>query len=91
MSKKTRSHKRNKTHKSYKRNKTHKKNRTYRRHTRRHTRRHLYRKRREILTLPGSKGVPIFSIPEKKQAQKILVNHDSNNHSGNMIPGLRNM
>lgn len=87
MSKKTRSHKGHKTHKSYKRNKTHKKNRTYRRHTRRN----LYRKRREILTLPGSKGVPIFSIPEKKQAQKILVNHDSNNHSGNMIPGLRNM
>ena len=68
------------------------------RHTRRHTRRHRkhtrrHRKhtrrynRRQIMTLPGSQGVPLFSVPEKKHTQKILVNSDK--QSGNMIPGLR--
>ena len=85
MSKKTK-----RSHKRYKRHRTHKKHITHKKHTRRHTRRHLYRKRREILTLPGSQGIPLFSIPVKKQPQRILINHKSNN-SGNMIPGLRNM
>jgi hypothetical protein len=50
-------------------------NKKTKRHTRRHTRshkkrhnkthrkRHLYRKNREIVSLPGSKGLPIFFIP----------------------------
>ena len=78
MTKKTRrGHKIHRTHKKY-------------RHNKRHTRRHLYRKRRQIIPLPGSKGVPIFSIPEKNNSQKIIINQ-SNKQSGNMIPGSRNM
>jgi hypothetical protein len=66
-------------------NKRHyKKHRTYKRHTKRR----LYRKKRDILTLPGSKGVPLFMVPEKTSSQSILVNQ---RQSGNMIPGLRNM
>lgn len=76
-----------KTKRAYKKNKTHKKHKS--RSNRRHTRRHLYRKRREILTLPGSKGIPLFTISEKKHTQRILVN--PHRQSGNMIPGLRNM
>lgn len=75
-----------KTKRSHKRHKTHKRNKKHRRHTRRH----LYRKRREILTLPGSQGIPLFSAPEKNQTQRILINK-SNKQLGNMIPGLRNM
>jgi len=53
MSKKTRqTHKRHtKIHRLHKKYVTHK----------RHTRRHLYKKNREIVTLPGSKGLPLFS------------------------------
>ena len=54
------------------------------------TRRHLYRKRREIVSLPGSKGIPVFSATDIKKSNKIhIVN--SNAITGNMIPGLRNM
>lgn len=81
MSKKTR-----RTHKRHtKRHRTHKKHVSHKRHTRRH----LYRKRREIVTLPGSKGMPLFSIPINNKPNKIMVN--SKRESGNMIPGLRNM
>ncbi len=51
--------------------------------------RRLYRKRRDILTLPGSKGIPLFSAPIHNKPSKIIVN--SKRESGNMIPGLRNM
>jgi hypothetical protein len=68
-----------KTHKKTKK-KIHKKN----------TRRHLYRKRREIVSLPGSKGIPVFSATDIKKSNKIHI-VTSNNISGNMIPGLRNM
>lgn len=75
-----------KTKRSHKIHGTHKRHKKYRRHTRRR----LYRKRREILTLPGSQRIPLFSVPEKKQTQRISVNQ-SNKQSGNMVPGLRNM
>lgn len=61
------------------------------------TKRHLYRKRRQILTLPiaNNKGIPLFTIPEKILSQRILINQpnkQSINTSGNyMIKGLRNM
>ena len=64
------------------------KKRHYKKHRKRHTRRKLYKKRRDILILPGSKGVPLFIAPEKISSQSILVNQ---RQSGNMIPGLRNM
>jgi hypothetical protein len=76
-----------KTRRSHKRHI--KRHRTHKRHIKRHTRRHLYRKRREIVSLPGSKGLPLFTIPQKHNTQKILVNQKI--QSGNMIPGLRNM
>jgi hypothetical protein len=64
------------------------KKRHYKKHRKRHTRRKSYKKRRDILILPGSKGVPLFTAPEKIPSQSILVNQ---NQSGNMIPGLRHM
>jgi hypothetical protein len=75
-------------------------NKKTKRHTRRHTRghnkrhnkthrkRHLYRKHREIVSLPGSKGLPVFLSPDTKQSNKIYVNND-HKISGNIIPGLR--
>ena len=64
------------------------------RHRKTHKRRQkgthrLYRKRRDILTLPGSKGIPLFSAPIHNKPNKIMVN--SKRESGNMIQGLRNM
>lgn len=86
MSKKTK-----RVHRRHKRNRTNKRHRTnkHRINHRRHTRTHLYRKRREIVSLPGSQSIPLFSAPEKKHTQRIYVN--KSNSFGNMIPGLRNM
>lgn len=90
MSKKTRrTYKRHKkkhrTHKRHiKKHRTHKRDRTYKTPTRRH----LHIKSREIVTLPGNKGIPLFSTPINKP-NKIMIN--SKMESGNMIPGLRNM
>jgi hypothetical protein len=73
-------------------NKKHTKRRhTKRRYTkRRHTkRRHLYRKRREIKSVPGARGVPIFSPPEKKNNTPILDNTNLKDDV-EMIPGLKN-
>jgi hypothetical protein len=68
------------------------KKRHYKKHRtnkKKYTRRKSYKKRRDILILPGSKGVPLFMAPEKIPSQSILVNQYR--QSGNMIPGLRNM
>ena len=70
-----------------KKTKSHKKRHTMR-HKKRHTKRRLYRKRRELVTLPGSKGLPVFSAPDTKQSNKIHI-VTTHNMSGNMIPGLR--
>lgn len=83
MSKKTQ--RRHKRHRTYKKHRIHKKHKTHRRHTRRY----LYRKNRQIFNIPGSQGVPLFSVPEKNNLQKILINQSK--QSGNMIIGLRNM
>ena len=58
-------------------------------HNKRHSKRHLYRKRRQIMLLPESKGEPLFSPPEKLK-QQVLTNN-GNKEFGNMIPGLRNI
>ena len=49
----------------------------------------MYRKRREIQSVPGARGVPIFSSPEKKNNTPIL---DINNLKDDVeiIPGLKN-
>lgn len=65
--------------------KTHKRNKRYKKHKTKH----LYRKQRQIVTFPGSQGLPLFSVPQKNYVQKILIN--PHKQSGNMIPGLRNM
>lgn len=71
-----------KTKKSHhKKNKTHRK-RTHKKRT--HNRTHRNKKTRPL----ASKGVSIFTIPEKTQSEIILVD---NRETGNMIPGLRNM
>ena len=55
---------------------------------RRNTRKKMYRKRREILLVPGAKGVPLFNNQKKTHMQEIVVNQ-YNRQPGNMIPGLR--
>jgi hypothetical protein len=76
--------------KSKKRSHT-KRRQTKRRHNKRSQtkKRHLYRKRREIRIIPGSKSVPLFSKPEKKTNTPIFNNFTDKRHI-NMIPGLRN-
>lgn len=80
----TRTHKMYRTHKKNRKSKKHKVNRM------RHTKKNLYRKRHQIFTFPGSKGLPLFNNKDEKNVQNILVNKE-NRHFGNMIPGLRNM
>lgn len=58
--------------------------------TKKHRRKHTHRKHRQIVIIPGNKGVPLFTTPDKKKSQKIIVNQ-SGYQSGNMIMGLRNM
>ena len=55
-----------------------------------HTKKHRRRRRKEIFTIPGNKGIPLFTAPDKKYSQTIMVNK-RDNQSGNMIMGLRNM
>ena len=67
--------------------------RVYKRHKPHHkkrTKRNLYRKKREIVTVPGSHGLPLFSEPVPKKSSKIMGN-DMRELGGNIIPGLRNM
>jgi hypothetical protein len=72
--------------KHYKKRRTYKKNKTIKKKTNKN----LYKKRRRyLLSLPGSKGLSLFTRPEKISSQSILVNQYK--QSGNMIPGLRNM
>jgi len=61
-------------------NKSHKHKKTNKRHSRKH---------REIVVVPGSKSVPIFSPPEKKENIKINVNDNISKKQDNGIPGLR--
>jgi len=72
---------RRKTRRVHKRHKSH--------HNKR-TKRNLYRKKREIVTVPGSHGLPLFSAPVSKNSSKIMGN-DRRELGGNIIPGLRNM
>lgn len=83
ISKKNRSHK-----KSNRKNRSHRKNRNNKKKDKRHTRRHLYRKHRDIILVPESKGIPLFNPPEPDK--KKIINKNIL-QSGNMIPGLRNM
>jgi hypothetical protein len=72
---------------SIKSKRTKKHRRNYKRNTSRKPKTH--RKRLEVLTLPGSKGLPLFSVPINKQ-QKRVVNMNTK-QTGNMIFGLRDM
>lgn len=67
---------------------------TKRQHNRKKNRTKTFkRKKKEIFNIPGDKGIPIFTSPDKKYLQKIMVKSfdPSANQSGNMIMGLRNM
>lgn len=57
--------------------------------TRKQHRRKLYRKRSEIVIIPGSQSVRMFTHSEKKQPIKIMIDNTSG-LNGNIIPGLRN-
>jgi hypothetical protein len=41
--------------------------------------------------IPGNKGKGLFSIPEKQQSFKIIVDNNNHKQFGNIIPGLREM
>lgn len=51
------------------------------------------RKQKKIFTISGNKGISLFTSPDKKYTQKIIINSidPSANQSGNMIMGLRTM
>jgi hypothetical protein len=67
-----------------------KKHHSKKHHSKKHSKRkHLYRKRREILQIPGARGVPIFSSPDKNKNTPILHNNNIKDEV-EMIPGLKN-
>jgi hypothetical protein len=73
----------------YKRNSHKRHNYTHKRHSKRHNKSHKrHRKRRQIVLLPGSQSIPIFTTPQKKYATKIAIDKE-HNQSGNIISGLR--
>ena len=80
MGRKTKKHKHSQHHRRYKRRYKHNHSIHHRAKTR--------RKKQEILIIPGSRSVPIFTPPNKKNSELILVNVEHT--SGNIVPGLRN-
>lgn len=77
MNRKSKSHK--KFHK-----KSHK-----RTHKKYYTRRRLHKKQNDIVSLPGSAGVPIFSNLNTIPSKQNYIN-TPHKQSGNIINGLRN-
>lgn len=74
-------------HRNYKKHRNHKK----RHYTKRHNK-HSYtrrKKHREFSIIPGSKSVPMFAAPNKKNSEVIIVSVEQE-PTGNIIPGLRN-
>jgi hypothetical protein len=65
-------------------------NTTYRRRNTIKRRRNRY-KRNLTEFIPGNKGQGLFSIPEKQQSFKIIVDNNNHKQFGNIIPGLREM
>jgi hypothetical protein len=61
-------------------------NKTYRRRNRRNN-----YKRNPSEFIPGNKGQGLFSIPEKQQSFKIILDNNNHKQFGNIIPGLREM
>lgn len=80
MSKKTKKHRHSTHHRRHKRRYKHSHSIHHRAKTR--------RKKQEISIIPGSRSVPIFTLPNKKNSELILVNVEHT--SGNIVPGLRN-
>lgn len=80
MSRKTKKHKHSVHHRRYKRRYNHSHSIHHRARTR--------RKKQAISIIPGSRSVPIFTAPNKKNSEIILVNVE--HQSGNIVPGLRN-
>ena len=80
MSRKTKKHKHSVHHRRYKRRYKHNHSIHHRAKTR--------RRKQEISIIPGSRSVPIFTAPNKKNSEMIPVNIKQ--PSGNIVPGLRN-
>jgi len=54
--------------------------------------RRLYRKRRgDIQIMPGSKGIPLFSVPIHNEPNNITLFKNKPKNIVNIIDGLRNM
>lgn len=72
-------------------------NRTNRRRNRTNRRKNTTKRRRNNYKrnlsefIPGNKGQGLFSIPEKQQSFKIIVDNNNHKQFGNIIPGLREM
>ena len=78
--------KRNKTKRNRQNKTKRRRNKTYRRRNRRNN-----YKRNLSEFIPGNKGQGLFSIPEKQQSFKIIVDNNNHKQFGNIIPGLREM
>ena len=68
-----------------------KQNTTKRRRNRRQRNRRNNYKRNLSEFIPGNKGQGLFSIPEKQQSFKIIVDNNNHKQFGNIIHGLREM
>lgn len=72
-------------------------NTTYRRRNRTNRRKNTTKRRRNNYKrnlsefISGNKGQGLFSIPEKQQSFKIIVDNNNHKQFGNIIPGLREM
>ena len=78
--------KRNKTKRNRQNKTKRRRNKTYRRRNRRNN-----YKRNLSEFIPGIKGKGLFSIPEKQQSFKIILDNNNHKQFGNIIPGLREM
>ena len=78
--------KRNKTKRNRQNKTKRRRNKTYRRRNRRNN-----YKRNLSEFIPGNKGQGLFSIPEKQQSFKIILDNNNHKQFGNIIPGLREM
>ena len=78
--------KRNKTKRNRQNKTKRRRNKTYRRRNRRNN-----YKRNLSEFIPGNKGKGLFSMPEKQQSFKIIVDNNNHKQFGNIIPGLREM
>lgn len=96
MNKQTKRNRQNKTkrrrNKTYRRRNTTKRQRNTIKRRRNTIKRRRNRYKRNLTEfIPGNKGQGLFSIPEKQQSFKMILDNNNHKQFGNIIPGLREM